>query len=160
VIRLPDLGERGQGWVWLQALLMAAIPTVGGLAPPWPAPAQIPMLAVGISLVLLACALLVAGILGLGESFGVFPEPTPNRGLITTGIYGRARHPIFGGWILIGLGFGVAFSPWALPLSGVLVLELLGKTSVEERHLTAQYPAYLEYRTQVPQRYFPIPTRR
>ena len=79
-MRLPDLGERGQGWVWLQALLMAAIPTVGGLAPPWPAPMQLPMLALGISLVLLGCALLVAGILGLGDSFGVFPEPTPNRG--------------------------------------------------------------------------------
>ncbi len=136
-MRLPDLGERGQGWVWLQAMLMAAIPTVGGLAPPWPAPAQIPMLAVGLSLVLLGCALLVAGVLGLGESFGVFPEPTPNRGLVTTG-----------------------FSPWALPLSGVLVLELLGKTSVEERHLTVQYPTYAGYRTQVPRRFFPIPTRR
>jgi protein-S-isoprenylcysteine O-methyltransferase Ste14 len=40
------------------------------------------------------------------------------------------------------------------------VLELLGKTSVEERHLTVQYPTYAGYRTQVPRRFFPIPTRR
>ena len=158
VIRLPDLGKRGQGWVWLQALLMAAIPTVGGLAPPWPAQARIPMLAVGMGVVLLACTLLVAGILGLGASFAVFPEPTSDGELVTTGIYGRARHPIFGGWILVGLGFGVAFSPWALPLSGILALELLGKTSVEERHLIVQYPAYVVYRVQVPRRFFPVPT--
>jgi protein-S-isoprenylcysteine O-methyltransferase Ste14 len=116
------------------------------------------MLAVGMGIVLLACTLLVAGILGLGASFAVFPEPTPDVELVTSGIYGRARHPIFGGWILVGLGFGVAFSPWALPLSGILALELLGKTSVEERHLTVQYPAYVEYRRQVPRRFFPVPT--
>lgn len=154
-MELPDLGDRGQGWVWLQVLIMTAIPTVGGLAPPWPEPVRTPMLLIGAVLVLLACALLVAGILGLGQSFAVPPGPAPSATLVTTGIYGRARHPIFGGWILVGLGFGVAFSPWALPLSGLLVIELLGKTVVEERHLSAHYPGYTDYRAVVRRRFFP-----
>jgi protein-S-isoprenylcysteine O-methyltransferase Ste14 len=159
VKRLPDLGDRGQGWVWLQAAIMAAIPTLGGLAPRWPEQLQMPMLALGLALLLVGCALLIAGILGLGDSFAVFPAPRARADLITTGIYGRARHPIFGGWILVGMGFGVAFSPWALPVAAVLVLELVGKSTVEERHLTAQYPAYPEYRLHVRRRFFPTIAR-
>jgi protein-S-isoprenylcysteine O-methyltransferase Ste14 len=154
-MRLPDLGDRGQGWVWLQAVIMAAIPTVGGLAPRWPEQWRAPMLALGAVLVLLGCALLLAGVLGLGDSFAVFPAPGATADLVTTGIYARARHPIFGGWILVGVGFGVAFSPWALPLAVVLVLELIGKSVVEERHLSATYPGYRGYRAQVRRRFFP-----
>ena len=141
--------------MWLQVVIMAAIPTVGGLAPPWPEPARVPMLLTGFVFVLLACALLVAGIVGLGRSFAVPPGPAPNATLVTTGIYARARHPIFGGWILVGFGFGLAFSPWALPLAVLLVLELLGKTTVEERHLSARYPGYADYRLSVRRRFFP-----
>lgn len=152
---LPDLGDRGQGWVWLQALIMAAIPTMGGLAPPWPELLRLPALTLGGMVVIVGCALLVAGIIGLGDSFAVFPKPSPAGGLVTTGIYGRARHPIFGGWILIGLGFGLAFSPWALPLSGLLAVELTGKTLVEERYLASRYPDYEAYCRRVPRRFFP-----
>jgi protein-S-isoprenylcysteine O-methyltransferase Ste14 len=155
VIRLPDLGDRGQGWVWLQAAIMAAIPTVGGLAPRWPEQLQAPMLALGLVLLLMGCALLIAGILGLGDSFAVFPAPRDQADLITYGIYDRARHPIFGGWILVGMGFGVAFSPWALPFAAMLVVGLLGKSAVEERRLSARYPAYPQYRARVRRRFLP-----
>lgn len=155
-MRLPDLGDRGQGWVWLQGAIMAAIPTVGGLAGPWPQAWRVPMLVAGAALLLAGCALLVAGILGLGESFAVFPAPGPGAELVTTGIYGRARHPIFGGWILVGFGFAVALSPWALPLAGLLVAELLGKSTVEERALAVRYPGYAQYGRRVRRRFFPI----
>lgn len=154
-MRLPDLGDRGQGWVWLQAGIMAAIPTVGGLAPRWPERWQATMLVLGTALVLVGCALLLAGILGLGDSFAVFPAPGATAALVTTGIYARSRHPIFGGWILVGMGFGAAFSPWALPVCALLVLELIGKSVVEERHLSARYPDYSGYRARVRRRFFP-----
>lgn len=155
-MRAPDLGERGQGWVWLQALIMAAIPTVGGLAPSWPDGWRIPMLALGAVVVLAACGMLVVGFLAIGGSFAVAPAPAQRATLVTTGVYALARHPIFGGWILVGLGFAVAFSPWALPLAGLLALELWGKSVVEERQLEARYPDYAEYRRRVPRRFFPV----
>lgn len=153
--RLPDLGPSGQGWVWLQAVIMAAIPTVAGLAPPWPTSVRPATMAGGAGLLLAGFGLLAWGILGLGDSFAVFPAPRAAAGLVTTGVYARARHPIFGGWILIGLGFGVAFSPWAVPFAVVLIPELVGKSVVEERHLVARYPEYAEYRRQVRRRFFP-----
>lgn len=115
-----------------------------------------PALFVGAVLVLFGCVLLGFGVLGLGTSFAVFPRPRARAALVTTGVYARARHPIFGGWILVGLGFGVAFSPWALPISLALVAVLWGKSLVEERLLEREYPAYAQYRSQVRHRFFPL----
>jgi protein-S-isoprenylcysteine O-methyltransferase Ste14 len=155
-VQLPPLGERGQGWVWIQALIMAAIPSVGGLARGWPAPSRIPLIVAGGAVVVLGCALLVVAIVALGDSFAFFLRPAPAGALVITGVYARARHPIYGGWILVGLGFALALSPWALPLAGLLALELSGKSRVEERALTARYPDYAAYRQQVPRRFFPL----
>jgi protein-S-isoprenylcysteine O-methyltransferase Ste14 len=155
-VRLPDLGDRAQGWVWIQAALMAAIPIVGGLAPGWPAPARGPAIVTGSLLVVAGCALLLLGIVGLGDSFAVFPAPATSAELVTSGIYARARHPIYGGWIVVGIGFAVALSPWALPLTILLAAQLWGKSEVEERRLLARYPAYGAYRARVRRRFLPV----
>ena len=152
---LPDLGRRGEGWVWMQVVLMAAVPLVASWAPPWPPGVREPMVVIGAVLVVAGCVLMVLGILGLGPSFAVPPGPGASAQLVTAGIYGRARHPIFGAWILMGWGFGVALSPWAIPVAALLTLELLGKTAVEERFLAARYPGYEEYRARVPRRFLP-----
>jgi protein-S-isoprenylcysteine O-methyltransferase Ste14 len=154
-MRLPDLGRRGQGWVWMQVVLMAAVPLIAGSAPPWPSHLQALMVAAGFAMIIAGCALMVLGVLGLGRSFAVLPGPGVNASLVTTGIYARARHPIFGAWILMGWGFGVAFSPWAAPVAALLTLELLGKTAVEERFLAARYLDYDAYRAHVPRRFLP-----
>ena len=142
--------------MWIQSLIMTAIPTVGSLAPGWPAPARLPLVVAGGAVVVLGCALLVIAIAGLGNSFAVFLRPAPSGALVTTGVYARARHPIYGGWILVGLGFALALSPWALPLAGLLALELNGKSRVEERALEAHYPGYRAYRQRVPRRFIPL----
>ena len=142
--------------MWIQALIMAAIPAVGGLAPGWPSPARIPLMAAGGAVLALGCALLVIAILTLGGYFAFTLRPAPSSALVTTGIYARARHPIYGGWILVGLGFALALSPWALPLAALLALELSGKSRVEERALVAHHPEYTAYRQRVPRRFFPL----
>ena len=156
IVQLPELGERGQGWVWIQSLIMAAIPAVGGLATRWPTSARISLIVAGGAVVALGSVLLVAGILGLGDSFAVFLRPAPAAALVTTGVYARARHPIYGGWILVGLGFALALSPWALLPAGLLAFELNGKSRVEERALVTQYLGYPAYRQRVPRRFFPL----
>ena len=142
--------------MWIQSLIMAAIPAVGGLAAGWPSPARIPLMVAGGAVVALGCALLVIAILTLGGYFAFTLRPAPSGALVTTGIYARARHPIYGGWILVGLGFALALSPWALPLAALLALELSGKSRVEERALVAHHPEYTAYRQQVPRRFFPL----
>ena len=83
-------------------------------------------------------------------------RPAPSSALVTTGVYARARHPIYGGWILVGLGFALALSPWALLLAALLALELSGKSRVEERALVAHHPEYTAYRQRVTRRFFPL----
>jgi protein-S-isoprenylcysteine O-methyltransferase Ste14 len=153
--RIPSLGDKGQGWVLLQAVVMAAIPIVGSLAPRWPEPFLVPLVVVGAVIVLAGWGLLAIGIRGLGDSFAVFPAPGKDAGLVTSGVYGRARHPIFGGWILMGLGFGLAGSAWSLALVPVLALVLYGKSVAEEQLLQQRYPQYEDYRARVPRRFFP-----
>ena len=142
--------------MWIQSLIMAAIPAVGGLAAGWPSPARIPLMVAGGAVLALGCALLVIAILTLGGYFAFTLRPAPSSALVTTGVYARARHPIYGGWILVGLGFALALSPWALPLAALLALELSGKSRVEERALVAHHPEYTAYRQRVPRRFFPL----
>ena len=155
-VRLPDLGDQGQGWVWIQVLIMAAIPAVGGLAPEWPSSVRLPLTLAGSAVVALGCALLIIAILTLGGYFAFTLRPAPSSALVITGVYARARHPIYGGWILVGLGFALALSPWALPVAALLALELSGKSRVEERVLVAHYPEYTAYCQRVPRRFFPL----
>ena len=142
--------------MWIQALIMAAIPAVGGLAPEWPPPARIALIVAGGAVLALGCALLVIAILTLGGYFAFTLRPAPSSALVTTWVYARARHPIYGGWILVGLGFALALSPWALPLAALLALELSGKSRVEERALVAHHPEYTSYRHRVTRRFFPL----
>ena len=155
VPRIPSLGGKGEGWVLLQAMVMAAIPIVGNLAPRWPESWLLPLMVIGAVIALAGWALLAIGIRGLGDSFAVFPAPGEDAGLVTSGVYGRARHPIFGGWILMGLGFGLAGSAWSLALVPLLALVLYGKTVAEERLLQQRYPQYRDYRARVTRRFFP-----
>ncbi len=155
-VRLPDLGDRGQGWVVLQLAVLGAIPLVGVLSPGWPDALATPMIVVGAVTGVLGGVISVAGVAGLGRSLSVFPEPGPSAELVTSGMYGRARHPIYGGLILVGLGIALALSAWAVPVAALLALVLDGKSRVEERRLMGHFPPYAEYRSRVPHRFFPV----
>lgn len=123
-----------------------------------PEPFLVPLIVMGAVIVLAGWGLLAIGIRGLGDSFAVFPAPGDAADLVTSGVYSRARHPIFGGWILMGLGFGLAGSAWSLALVPLLALVLYGKTVAEERLLEQRYPQYPDYRARVTARFFPRST--
>lgn len=155
--RLPDLGTRGQGWVWLQSLLMFLVVLIGSFGPPWPDSIGVPLLVAGTVVFLAGTAQVGLGVLAVGVSFGVFLRPGPHAALQTKGLLGRARHPIYGGWMLAALGWALVFSPWSLVPAALLVLELDGKRRVEERWLVGVYPEYVTYARRVHRLYAVVP---
>lgn len=145
--RLPALGPRGEGWVLLQLVLLAAI-GAGGLAGlAWPEAWRPAALLVGSALIL------VGGLLGSRAAWDVrkglspFPRPLPGAPLVRSGVYRLIRHPIYAGILLAGVGWSVATgSLVALVLTGLLALLLDAKARREEAWLVEAHPGYRAYR--------------
>lgn len=97
-----------------------------------------------------------AGIRALGSSLTPFPHPADGTTLRQGGIYRRARHPIYGALLLVGLGFAGITSPWALVAWTVLLAVLLAKSAREERWLEERYEGYASYRARVRRRFVPF----
>lgn len=92
----------------------------------------------------------ICGTLVLGGSRTVFPEPLPEARLVTTGIYGIVRHPLYTSVILLFL----AWALWWQSLPGlVLGLVSIGffdaKARHEERRLHLKFPDYESYAQRV-----------
>ncbi|MGZ4352944.1 MAG: methyltransferase family protein [Gaiellaceae bacterium] len=154
--RLPALGRRGGGWVVVQVLLIAAVLLSALVGLGWPHALELPAYAVGALLIALGTGLLVAGAVGLGSALTPFPAPRGAQGLTTAGVYGRARHPMYGGGLLIALGWSAIFASVAgLVLTVVMALFLELKSRREEHWLEAHYPGYAEYRRSVRRRFVP-----
>ncbi len=92
----------------------------------------------------------------LGSSLTPYPRPRRDGELVTGGPYRLARHPIYGGGLLLFLGYGLLASVPAT--AGALVLGGLwwAKSGVEERHLAARFDGYAEYRRRVRGRLLPL----
>ena len=93
----------------------------------------------------------------MGSSWSAFPEPLPDAKLVETGPYALARHPIYGGVVLVLLGTALVVDS----VLGVLLSVGLGvffwmKASYEERQLRIAYPGYSAYRERVTRRLIPF----
>ncbi len=113
-----------------------AYPTAGGLA------------------ILLGLAVFIAGIRGLSRAATPVPTNQPTRVLVTTGIHGWTRNPIYLGMFLVYLGIAIAAqSPW--------ILLLLLPLAVTIRYgVVAREEAYLEWRFGDAYRYYKAHVRR
>ena len=140
----------------VQGVLMAAILLSALVGLGWPDELVVAAYAVGAVLLLLGSLLLVAGGLRLGPSLTPMPKPRAGQELTTTGIYGLARHPMYGGGLLFALGWSTVFgSVVGLVLTVMLVPFIELKSRREEQWLVERYPDYADYRRRTPRRFIP-----
>ena len=101
---------------------------------------------IGIGLVFL-----FAGFRGLGKSLTANPVPNEDGVLVTKGIYGVVRHPIYLGLLIITLGLVVSSGVWAQIFVWIsLAILLTYKLRWEEVLLSKKYKGYADYMTKVP----------
>jgi protein-S-isoprenylcysteine O-methyltransferase Ste14 len=141
------MGKRGEGWFLMQMGLLALV--LG-------APRSYHFARTGWLRALGLVILAMGGILGaggarkLGNNLTPFPKPKEDGQLVTDGVYGLVRHPIYSGLIFGTLGWSL-WDGNALRLG--LTALLLGffdlKARHEERWLVAKYPGYVAYRLRV-----------
>jgi protein-S-isoprenylcysteine O-methyltransferase Ste14 len=153
--RLPELGRRGEGWVVAQSVLGLGVVIAGLLGPPWPDGASRALTIAGLGVGVAGLLLFVLGVVSLGPSLTPFPQPGADATLREHGVYRRARHPIYGGVLLMALGWSLARSPVALVATVLLWVLLELKSRHEETMLLERYPAYAAYRARVRRRLIP-----
>lgn len=142
---MPALGRRGEGWVVLQFVLVAAIVVASAVGPGWPASTATAVSILGAILAVAGAVTAIGAARVLGRSLTPFPSPAAAGRLAVRGPYRVVRHPIYAGGVLFFLGIALVTSPAALAPTGVLAVVWALKLSVEERFLCEAYPEYLEY---------------
>jgi len=135
------------GLVFAQFLVLAALILLprGSL---WPANAVV--IGAAIALGLAGAILAVLGAARLGPAFTPNPIPREHAPLVTGGVYGLVRNPIYTGLMTGGLGPALyGASVWHIGAWVALVLLLSVKTRWEERMLVAEHPDYGGYGARV-----------
>lgn len=144
--------RHGEWWLFAQLALIGA-----HLLPALPAPASVgllwppPLAWLGWGLFGLGLLLAADSALSLGASLTPLPEPLPDAPLVTSGAYGRCRHPLYQALLLCSLGVCVALGS-LLHLALLLALAALlgGKARREERRLRVLHPGYAGYANATP----------
>jgi protein-S-isoprenylcysteine O-methyltransferase Ste14 len=151
----PALGRRGEGWVVLQSIVIVAGVACAIIGPPWPNDGNPWLRIIGFVFEAAGAGLLIVTRIALGSSFTTMPRPRDGSTLRTTGIYAGARHPIYGGLLVLLLGLSFHRSPLVLAPTALLAGIFLLKSIREEAWLSERYPEYATYRRATPRRFIP-----
>ena len=145
--RLPALGPRGEGWVAIQGILLVAVAAAGALGPAWEGAVRVATSVGGSLLVAGGLTLAANGARDLRGALTPFPHPRADAELVETGVYRRVRHPIYGGLVLMAVGWGLlTASPAALACAGLLLAFFELKSRREEAWLEGRFAGYAAYR--------------
>jgi len=131
----------GRWLVALQGLLFLLVAVTAFL----PGPTLFSSFVVGLACVVVGAAVVLWTGRALGAS--LTPNPSPNgAGMVASGPYRFARHPMYSGLVVICLGVAVgAGVVWCYLAVLVLAGFFAVKARVEERALVSAYPGYAEY---------------
>lgn len=102
----------------------------------------------GLILIALGILLFLASLINFGQLITANPVPKENATLRTKGLYGIVRHPMYFSLLILFTGVVLYFEAY-ISLIWVIVLFVffIGKTSLEEKFLTAKFPDYMQYRS-------------
>jgi protein-S-isoprenylcysteine O-methyltransferase Ste14 len=150
-----DLRGRGGAWAISQFVVMAAIAGAWLLPPHWPDAVAGPLKVVGIAIAIMGTALALWSYRTLGKSMTPLPEPRAGGALVARGPYRLARHPMYGGGLVLFAGVSLATSIPALVLTLGLAILWWRKTIEEERRLSSRYEGYDAYRSATRRRFLP-----
>jgi len=106
----------------------------------------------GGGLLLIGIAIMATGIRNFSRADTPVPSNQPVRALVTTGIHGWSRNPIYVGMLLLYAGIGVAArSPWVLLLAlPLFVILRYGVVAREEVYLERRFgDGYRDYKARV-----------
>ena len=99
------------------------------------------LLGIGLAIFVLGLALAVWARVYLGRNWGMPMSQKADPELVTTGPYGRIRHPIYSGIILGMVGTAIAVSPYWLIAVAIVGAYFLVSAVVEERTMAKLFPA-------------------
>ena len=117
-------GARGEWLVVVQVLLIALVffgPRRVGDTPTWSFPFAHACPFVGGVLMIGGSVLLVAGGVGLGRGLTPLPYPKVTSKLVQIGPFALVRHPMYGGGLLLAMGWALCVQGW-LTLGYVITL--------------------------------------
>lgn len=147
-------GERGEYWVVAQTVLFLGfvlLPAYPGLQAD-PLTPTMGYIRWGTIVIfgLIAALMMGLGGLQLGQNLTPLPHPKAEGALVTSGVYGLVRHPLYSGVIFAAITYSSWQWSWVHGL-GTLIFFLFFdlKARKEEAWLTAKFADYGEYQTQV-----------
>jgi protein-S-isoprenylcysteine O-methyltransferase Ste14 len=141
--------------VVVQSVVILAAAVSAALGPRWPHGAEPSLRVSGYVLAAVGVAMMLTARITLGRSFTPLPRPSERATLRTNGIYARARHPVYGGLIVGGVGLSLARSPLVFLPTALLAAVFWLKSMREEAWLAERYPDYAAYRRATPRRFVP-----
>ena len=146
--------SRGYFYVAVQFLLIALLFTAPRQPEPYGAFSDA-LGIVGVAVIALGAVILVTSFVRLGRSLTANPVPKEDGVLVTSGLYGRVRHPIYFGLLVLAIGVVLDAGWWPQIVIALMLYFLLNiKAQFEEDLLRKKYPEYKAYAQKTP-RFFP-----
>ncbi len=146
--------SRGYFYVAVQFLLIALLFTAPRQAEPYGTISDLIGI-VGVGVIALGAIILVTSFVRLGKSLTANPVPKDDGVLVTSGLYGRVRHPIYFGLLVVAFGVVLDAGWWPQIIIALMLYFLLNiKAQFEEDLLRQKYPEYKAYALKTP-RFFP-----
>ena len=106
------------------------------------------LIPIGILVNLIGHGVSIAGVLSLKQSFGIVTKVSE---IITTGLYGVVRHPIYFGYLVMTIGF-VCMTPKLIHfiVYTLSIVIQVWRAKIEESKLAASSEEYKKYMKNVP----------